>query len=150
MFYSQFVLSKRGALAKVWLAAHWDTKLNRAQILEVDVQESIGMHTLHDAFGVFDSTCQRLFFFFFFFFFVDSIKSTEVPFALRMSGHLLLGVVRIYSRKVKYLLNDAQEALVKIKMVRKKKKIVCGYFYFFFFCSSRSKFFNAGVSHGCR
>jgi hypothetical protein len=73
----------------------------------------------------FGSTCQQrlfFFFFFFFFFFVDSIKSTEVPFALRMSGHLLLGVVRIYSRKVKYLLNDAQEALVKIKMVRKKKK----------------------------
>jgi hypothetical protein len=42
MFYSQFVLSKRGALAKVWLAAHWDAKLTRAQILEADVQESVG------------------------------------------------------------------------------------------------------------
>lgn len=41
----------------------------------------------------------------------------EVPFALRMSGHLLLGVVRIYSRKVKYLLSDCTDALIKIKMV---------------------------------
>lgn len=36
--------------------------------------------------------------------------------ALRTSGHLLLGVVRIYSRKAKYLLADCNEALVKIKM----------------------------------
>jgi len=36
--------------------------------------------------------------------------------ALRMSGHLLLGVVRIYSRKVRYLLTDCSDALVKIKM----------------------------------
>lgn len=36
--------------------------------------------------------------------------------ALRTSGHLLLGVVRIYSRKAKYLLADCNEAFVKIKM----------------------------------
>lgn len=48
---------------------------------------------------------------------VDSIKSPTAPFALRMSGHLLLGVVRIYSRKAKYLLSDCQDALIKIKMV---------------------------------
>jgi len=33
-----------------------------------------------------------------------------------MSGHLLLGVVRIYSRKVRYLMNDCEEAMVKIRM----------------------------------
>jgi cohesin complex subunit SCC1 len=33
-----------------------------------------------------------------------------------MSGHLLLGVVKIYSRQVKYLMDDASEALVKIKL----------------------------------
>lgn len=31
---------------------------------------------------------------------------SEVPIALRMSGHLLLGVVRIYSKKVEYLFKD--------------------------------------------
>lgn len=35
--------------------------------------------------------------------------------ALRMSGHLMLGVVRIFSRKVSYLLNDCSEAMTKIK-----------------------------------
>jgi len=39
-----------------------------------------------------------------------------VKLALRTSGHLLLGVVRIYSRKAKYLLADCNEAFVKIKM----------------------------------
>ena len=39
------------------------------------------------------------------------------PMALRLSGQLLLGVVRIYSRKARYLLEDCNEALMKIKMV---------------------------------
>ena len=39
------------------------------------------------------------------------------PLALRLSGQLLLGVVRIFSRKTRYLLEDCSEALVKIKMV---------------------------------
>ena len=37
--------------------------------------------------------------------------------ALRLSGQLLLGVVRIYSRKARYLLDDCNEALMKLKMV---------------------------------
>jgi len=41
--------------------------------------------------------------------------------ALRLSGQLLLGVVRIYSRKAKYLLDDCNEALLKIKMVNFKR-----------------------------
>lgn len=36
--------------------------------------------------------------------------------ALRTSGHLLLGVVRIYSRKAKYLLQDCNETLGRIKL----------------------------------
>ncbi|KAF8757290.1 Conserved region of Rad21 / Rec8 like protein [Rhizoctonia solani] len=36
--------------------------------------------------------------------------------ALRLSGQLLLGVCRIYSRKAKYLLDDCNEALLKIKL----------------------------------
>ncbi|KAJ0065819.1 hypothetical protein NL108_000043, partial [Boleophthalmus pectinirostris] len=39
-----------------------------------------------------------------------------VKMALRTSGHLLLGVVRIYHRKAKYLLADCNEAFIKIKM----------------------------------
>ena len=44
--------------------------------------------------------------------------------ALRLSGQLLLGVVRIYSRKAKYLLDDCNEALLKIKMVNISNLIV--------------------------
>ena len=40
----------------------------------------------------------------------------KVKMALRTSGHLLLGVVKIYSRKAKYLLADCNEAFAKIKM----------------------------------
>ena len=48
----------------------------------------------------------------------DAIMGQEIEImALRLSGQLLLGVVRIYSRKAKYLLDDCNEALLKIKMV---------------------------------
>ena len=36
--------------------------------------------------------------------------------ALRLSGQLLLGVVRIFSKKAKYLLEDCNEAILRIKM----------------------------------
>lgn len=87
MFYSQIVLAKKGPLGKIWLAAHWDKKLNKQQIFSADIQSSVA-----------------------------SIVNPQVPLALRVSGHLLLGVVRIYSRKVKYLFADCSEALVKIKL----------------------------------
>lgn len=39
----------------------------------------------------------------------------QMKIGLRTSGHLLVGVVRIYSRKAKYLLADCSEALIKVK-----------------------------------
>ena len=87
MFYANFVLAKKGPLARVWLAAHWEKKLSKAHVFETDLESS-----------------------------VDNIISPKVKIALRTSGHLLLGVVRIYSRKAKYLLADCTEALIKIKM----------------------------------
>ena len=52
------------------------------------------------------------------FYVIGAIMGQEVEvMALRLSGQLLLGVVRIYSRKAKYLLDDCNEALVKIKLV---------------------------------
>lgn len=87
MFYSQVILAKKGPLAKVWMAAHWgDKKLSRPQIFTTDI----------------DQSC------------IDIMNPT-VPLALRLSGHLLLGVVRIYSRKVKYVLHDCNEAMIKLK-----------------------------------
>mmetsp|Transcript_16396 Transcript_16396/g.37601 ORF Transcript_16396/g.37601 Transcript_16396/m.37601 type:complete len:759 (+) Transcript_16396:217-2493(+) len=88
MFYSQVILAKKGPLAKVWLAAHWgDKKLARPQIFATDISQSC-----------------------------TDIMNPSVPLALRLSGHLLLGVVRIYSRKVKYVLNDCTEAMLKLQM----------------------------------
>ncbi|KZW00272.1 hypothetical protein EXIGLDRAFT_167777 [Exidia glandulosa HHB12029] len=88
MAYQEVIFSKRGSLAKVWLAAHWERKLSKTQTLQTNVQESI-----------------------------STILGEEVEvMALRLTGQLLLGVVRIYSRKAKYLLDDCNEALVKIKL----------------------------------
>uniref|UniRef100_T1JA65 Rad21/Rec8-like protein N-terminal domain-containing protein n=1 Tax=Strigamia maritima TaxID=126957 RepID=T1JA65_STRMM len=87
MFYAHFVLSKKGPLARIWLAAHWDKKLTKAHVFETNIESS-----------------------------VEGILQPKVKMALRTSGHLLLGVVRIYSRKAKYLLADCNEAFIKIKM----------------------------------
>ena len=87
MFYSQIILARKGPLGKIWLAAHWDKKLTKTQIYATDISES-----------------------------VENILSPSAPLALRVSGHLMLGIVRIYSRKVKYLMSDCTEAMWKIKM----------------------------------
>ena len=42
MFYANVILSKKGVLGKVWLAAHWDKKLNRQAIFQTDVTKSAG------------------------------------------------------------------------------------------------------------
>ena len=41
MFYAHYVLSKKGPLARVWLAAHWDKKLTKANIFETDIEGSV-------------------------------------------------------------------------------------------------------------
>lgn len=94
MFYSEFILTKKGPLAKVWLAAHWDKKLNKQTIASLNLEKS-----------------------------VKSIVDPSVPIALRTNGHLLLGVVKIYSRKVKYVLAECNETLTKIKLQAKTKDV---------------------------
>ena len=41
MFYAHFVLSKKGPLARIWLAAHWDKKLTRSQVFETNITSSV-------------------------------------------------------------------------------------------------------------
>uniref|UniRef100_J3MRP9 Rad21/Rec8-like protein N-terminal domain-containing protein n=1 Tax=Oryza brachyantha TaxID=4533 RepID=J3MRP9_ORYBR len=48
-------------------------------------------------------------------FFAECIMFPEVPIALRLSGHLLLGLVRIYSWKVNYLFHDCNRMLSTIR-----------------------------------
>lgn len=71
MFYSNVMFVKKGPLAKVWLAAHLAKRLNKAQISQADIEQS----------------CQ-------------SVLDPAMPLALRLSGQLLLGIARIYARKV--------------------------------------------------
>ncbi|KFQ43467.1 Double-strand-break repair protein rad21-like 1, partial [Nestor notabilis] len=86
MFYLNLLVPKRGPLARIWLAAHWEKKLTKAHIFECNLEATI-----------------------------EKIISPKFTIALRTSGHLLLGVVRIYHRKAKYLMADCSEALTKMK-----------------------------------
>ena len=89
MFYSETLLAKTGPLARVWLAANIERKLTKQNILQSNIESSVS----------------------------TIIDTNQAPIALRLSGQLLLGVVRIYSRKARYLLDDCNEALMKIKLV---------------------------------
>lgn len=91
MFYSETLLSKTGPLARVWLSANLERKLSKTHILQSNIESSVSA----------------------------IVDQGQAPMALRLSGQLLLGVVRIYSRKARYLLDDCNEALLKIKMVCK-------------------------------
>jgi hypothetical protein len=72
MFYSTNILTKKGPLGKIWLAAHFDKKLTKTQIFSTDIVNA-----------------------------VEQLTDTSKPLSLRLSGHLMLGLVRIYSRKVR-------------------------------------------------
>ncbi|KAL8140119.1 hypothetical protein V2J09_006140 [Rumex salicifolius] len=86
MFYSQTFLARKGPLGTVWCAAHLQHKLRKTHYTSTDIPST-----------------------------VDRIMFPEVPIALRMSSHLLLGVVRIYSKKVDYLYKDCNLVLVTLK-----------------------------------
>ena len=88
MFFSTYVLTKKGPLAKIWLAAHWDKKLTRNDVKVIDLNQT-----------------------------VVQIVHPVVPIALRTSGELLVGVVRIYALKVRHLLKEAVDAAHSLKVV---------------------------------
>lgn len=79
------------ATRQVWLAAHVERRLSKTQLLTTSIPQSVVA-------------------------ILDPNTTTAVPIALRLSGQLLLGVARIYGRKAKYLLDDCNDALLKIKM----------------------------------
>jgi hypothetical protein len=87
MFFANNILGKKGPLGGVWLAAHSDDykRLTKQQIFQTDVNRS-----------------------------VENIMNPTIPLALRLSGHLLLGVCRIHSRQVQYLVFDCEDAFTKI------------------------------------
>ncbi|KAI3438065.1 hypothetical protein D9Q98_000508 [Chlorella vulgaris] len=82
MFYSAQILSKKGALGSVWIASWSQRGLKRQEVFSCSLPAA-----------------------------VDSIINPEAPLALRLSGQLLLGLVRLYLRKLQFLEEDAGLAL---------------------------------------
>ncbi|CAH2353220.1 putative cohesin subunit Rad21p [[Candida] railenensis] len=91
--FSEHLLSKQGPLAHVWLAANYDRKLSKQQLLSTNIVKTSQFITGSN----------------------NSGNSAEGTITLRLSGQLLSGIVRIYSRKTKYLLDDVNDILYKLK-----------------------------------
>ncbi|PNH08570.1 hypothetical protein TSOC_004871 [Tetrabaena socialis] len=116
MFYAAQLVSRDGPLQVLWVAATLDRKLNREAVDATAIPRMVELYLAPDApAGIFSSgqgqgqgaagggarhkggrgrksdTD-------------DSAGGESAPLALRLSGQLLLGVCRIYSRKVVYLL----------------------------------------------
>ncbi|KAD5802597.1 hypothetical protein E3N88_13957 [Mikania micrantha] len=85
MFYSHNLLAKKAPLGTVWVAAHLQHKLKKSNIVTVNISST-----------------------------VEQIMYPQVPIALRTYSYLLLGVVRIYSKKVEYLQHDCNVLRIDI------------------------------------
>lgn len=57
MFYSQFILAKKGPLGTIWIAAHLERKLRKNQVADTDIGVSVGAFVLFCVswFGIFDA-----------------------------------------------------------------------------------------------
>ncbi|KAJ4729423.1 putative Sister chromatid cohesion 1 protein [Melia azedarach] len=86
MFYSRSLLARKGPLGAIWVAAYCFKRLKKAQIFETNIPTS-----------------------------VDEILQKELDvMTYRVLAYLLLGLVRIYSKKVEYLYDDCQDVKIKI------------------------------------
>eukprot|EP01061_Rhynchopus_euleeides_P045100 TRINITY_DN7986_c0_g1_i1.p1 TRINITY_DN7986_c0_g1~~TRINITY_DN7986_c0_g1_i1.p1 ORF type:complete len:480 (+),score=137.63 TRINITY_DN7986_c0_g1_i1:56-1495(+) len=97
MFFSSYMLTKKGALAKVWLAAHWEKKLTKQEVQVIDLSKYVLM-----------------------------IREPEVAISCRTQGELLLGCVRIYACKVSALRKESVDALVIRRPVAAPGPVVTG------------------------
>ncbi|KAL2692531.1 hypothetical protein Neosp_002941 [[Neocosmospora] mangrovei] len=88
MFYSESLLQKSGPLARIWLSANLQRKLSKKHVLQSNIADSIAL----------------------------MITPSQAPMALRLSSQLLLGAVRIYQRKARYLLDDCDDTWIMMQM----------------------------------
>ncbi|CAH2080122.1 unnamed protein product [Thlaspi arvense] len=87
MFYSQCLVSRKGPLGAIWVAAYFFKKLKKSQVKDTHIPSS-----------------------------VDQILQNELDaLTYRVLAYLLLGVVRIYSKKVDFLFDDCNKALIGVK-----------------------------------
>ncbi|PKI82477.1 sister chromatid cohesion protein 1 [Malassezia vespertilionis] len=87
MVQHDLLLTKQGPLARAWIAAHWERRLSKAQFLHASIPDG-----------------------------VESLVEHDPPVALRLCGQLLVGIVRLYARKSKYLEDDCNDVLARIQM----------------------------------
>ena len=135
MFYSAQILSKKGPLGTCWLASWSQRGLKRNEVFNCSLPAAVGewargAGTAADtrglqaaaaarlpappaiataAFSPSHPACRCC---------ADSIINPEAPLALRLSGQLLLGLVRLYLRKLQFLEEDAGLALRGLARVR--------------------------------
>ncbi|KAJ1696566.1 hypothetical protein LUZ63_005078 [Rhynchospora breviuscula] len=81
MFFSQALLWRKGPVANIWTAAYCFKKLKREQITQTDITSS-----------------------------VDQIIN-DIEISYRILAHLLLGIVKIFSKKVEFLEKDCNQTL---------------------------------------
>ncbi|KAI0503767.1 hypothetical protein KFK09_014710 [Dendrobium nobile] len=86
MFYSHTFLARKSPLGTIWIAAHLEHKIKRPQIEKINIPS-----------------------------YAIKIMMPDVPIALRLSGHLLIGIVRIYSWKVNHLYSDCNRLVTDIR-----------------------------------
>ncbi|EMG49170.1 rad21 Cohesin subunit rad21 [Candida maltosa Xu316] len=96
------IISKQGPLGHVWLAANYDKKLTKQQLMNTNIVKSTEYITNHPIVNETPVSQEQ------------TSESTDTI-TLRLSGQLLLGIVKIYSRKTKYLLDDVNDILYKLK-----------------------------------
>ncbi|KAI0492703.1 hypothetical protein KFK09_026979 [Dendrobium nobile] len=85
MFYSLSLLSRKGPLGTIWIAAYCFKKLKRGQIDSTDISST-----------------------------VDKIMP-EIQISHRVLAQLLLGIVKIFSKKVDFLYDACNEALNQMR-----------------------------------
>ncbi|CCE87226.1 Piso0_005769 [Millerozyma farinosa CBS 7064] len=98
--HTDYLLSKESPFAHVWLAANYDKKLSKQQLLSTNIVQS---SSLLSSRPISFQTTQTI------------ETGDKGAITLRMSGQLLYGIVRIYSRKTKYLLDDVNDILFRLK-----------------------------------
>ena len=96
MIPNDVFLHKQGPLARVWLAAHWERKLSKTQFLQTPIPSNVDLIMDED----------------------------QGQIALRLSGQLLLGFARIYSRKAKYLQDDCSDMLLRVKVAFRGSAVI--------------------------
>ncbi|KAF7488886.1 Double-strand-break repair protein rad21 -like protein [Sarcoptes scabiei] len=79
MFYIPEILSRKGPLSIVWLAAHFEKKLTKNQIMEANVAEII-----------------------------DLVMNSNIKISLRITCDLIIGICRINKYQNKFLLNESE------------------------------------------